>query len=164
MADMTVITSYSIHYTKLYDIEDITEIDIYGDSDKKIELSIDEDALRAYGLNPSDVMSAIKNLSYIFPIGDIDDPKSFIFVSTVNGKASKEEWESTLLHISGKYLRLGEIARVNIYHPQDATLGSFNAKPSLTLAVNKAETGNSIALSKIVREKLEAYNARNNFV
>ena len=142
-------------------VKNISEIEIYGDSDKKIELKIDEEALRAYHLNPSDVISAIRNLSYIFPIGDIDDAESFVFVSTVNGKANKKEWENTLLHVNGKYLYLRDIAQVLIHHPQDVTLGSFNAKPSLTLSVLKDEVGNSIALSKILHEKLESYNAMN---
>lgn len=139
-------------------VKDISEIDIYGDSDKKIEFKINKEALRAYELNPSDVISAIRNLSYIFPIGDIDDASSFVFVSTSNGKANKEEWENTLLHVNGKYFYLRDIAQVEIHHPQDDTLGSFNAKPSLTLAVSKAETGNSIALSEILHERIEQYN------
>lgn len=139
-------------------IKDISEIEIYGDSDKKIELQIDKEALRAYGLNPSDVIKVIQNLSYIFPIGDIDDPSSFVFVSTVNGKADKKDWENTLLHVEGKYLYLRDIAKVLIHHPQDTTLASFNGKPSLTLALSKAETGDAIALSKIIRDTIAKYN------
>ncbi len=139
-------------------VKNISEIEIYGDSDKKIELKIDEMALRAYQLNPADVINAIRNLSYIFPIGDIDDASSFVFVSTANGKADKDEWENTLLHVNGKYIYLRDIAQVEIHHPQDNTLGSFNAKASLTLAILKDEVGDSIALSKLLHKKLETYN------
>jgi multidrug efflux pump subunit AcrB len=141
-------------------VKDISEIEIYGDSDKKIELKINEEALRAYKLNPADVIGVIRNLSYIYPIGDIDDASSFIFVSTINGKSTEKEWENTLLHVSNKYLYLGDIATVKIYHPQDDTLGSFNAQASLTLAVKKDEVGNSIQLSKILHKKLEEYNKK----
>ncbi len=144
----------------LLHIKNISEIEIYGDSDKKIELKINEEALKAYELNPSDIILAVKNLSYIYPIGDIDDASSFIFVSTANGKADKKEWENTLLHVSGKYLYLKDIATIQIHHPQEDTLGSFNAKASLTLAVSKDEVGNSIELSKILHKKLEDYNMK----
>ncbi|MBN2896468.1 MAG: efflux RND transporter permease subunit [Campylobacterales bacterium] len=138
-------------------IEDISEVEINGDADKRIEVRLNKAALHAYALSPEAVIGAVSNLSYAFPIGNIDDPANFAFISTVNGKANQTEWEETRLHVSGKYVRLGDIAKVAIYHPQESSLGSFNAKPSITLELSKIETGNSIELSKIVRAKLKAY-------
>ena len=140
-------------------VRDISEIEIYGDSDKKIELKMNEEAIRAYELNPADIISVVKNLSYIYPIGDIDDPNSFIFVST-NSKIDKKAWEDTLLHVNDKYIYLRDIAKVIIHHPQEDTLGSFNAKASLTLALLKDEKGNSIELSKTVHKKIDEYNKK----
>ncbi len=144
--------------SRLLKMEHINEVDIYGDSDKKIEIKIDSEALKAYDLNPSDVIGVIKNLSYTFPIGDIDDEEQFIFVSTVNGKATQKGWEETLLQIGSRYLYLKDIAAVKIHHPRDVTLASFNGKNSLTLSLSKDTTGNSIELSKILHQKIEAYN------
>lgn len=136
----------------------ISEVVIYGDSDKKIEIKIDSEALKAYNLNPSDVISTIRNLSYTFPIGNIDDEEKFVFVSTVNGKENVQEWAQTLLHIGGHYLYLGDIATVKIYHPEDVTLSSYDGKKSLTLSISKDMTGDSFKLSKMLHEKTARYN------
>jgi HAE1 family hydrophobic/amphiphilic exporter-1 len=146
--------------SRLSKIAHISEVEIYGDSDKKVELRIDENALRAYNISASDVISAVKNLSYIFPIGDIDDKENFIFVSTVNGKGSLQEWENTLLQIGGQHLYLKDIADVHIYHPRDITLSTFNGTYSLSLKIMKDNEGNAITLSKELREYVDKLSER----
>ncbi|MBU1641843.1 efflux RND transporter permease subunit, partial [bacterium] len=145
--------------SKLSKIRHISEIDIYGDSEQKLEIKIDDYALNAYHLSPSDVLAAIRNLSYIYPIGDIDDEDNFIFVSTSNGKADIAEWENTLLDIGGKQLYLKDIASIRLYHPQDVTLSTFNGEYNIVMKISKDAEGNSIALSQqlrdYVKEKIE---------
>lgn len=136
----------------------ISEVVIFGDSDKKIEIKIDAETLKAYGLDPSDVINTIKELSYTFPIGNIDDKDEFVFVSTVNGKEDVEAWEKTLLRIGGRYLYLSDIATVRIYHPEDVTISSYNGTKSLTLSISKDMTGDSFKLSKAMHEKRAGYD------
>ncbi len=138
--------------SKISQIQDISEVVIYGDSDQKLEIKIDDDALRAYNLSASDVLGAIQNLSYIYPIGDIDDVDNFIYVSTANGKANIPEWENTLLDIGGKQLFLKDIAGIRLYHPQDVTLSTFNGEYNLVMKISKDSAGNSIELSKQLRQ------------
>ncbi len=138
--------------SKISQIKDISEVIIYGDSEQKLEIKIDDYALSAYKLSASDVLSAIQNLSYIYPIGDIDDVDNFIYVSTANGKANIQEWENSLLDIGGKQLYLKDIASVRFYHPQDVTLSTFNGEYNLVLKISKETAGNSIELSKQLRE------------
>ena len=141
--------------SKLSKIDHISEVDIYGDSDQKLEIKIDDYALNAYGLSANDVLAAIRNLSYIFPIGDIDDKENFIFVSTSNGKADIGEWENTLLNIGGKKLFLKDIASVRMYHPRDVTLSTFNGEYNIVMKISKDAEGNSIALSQQLRDYIE---------
>ncbi len=136
-------------------IEHISEVDIYGDSDQKLEIKIDDYALNAYGLSADNVLAAIRNLSYIYPIGDIDDKDNFIFVSTSNGKADIAGWENTLLDIGGKQLYLKDIAAIKLYHPQDVTLSTFNGEYNIVMNIAKDSEGNSIALSQQLRDYID---------
>ncbi|MDD2789974.1 MAG: efflux RND transporter permease subunit [Sulfurimonas sp.] len=139
--------------SKIARIKNISDVSIRGDSDQEIAIEINTDATLAYGLNPLSVTSAIAELSYIYPIGDIEQKGSFAFVSTVNGKADAKEYEDAILKIDAKFIRLGDIAKVNIYYPQTNTLATFNNKTTLSLIVSKAEEGNSMQLS----QELKAY-------
>lgn len=141
--------------SKLLKIKDISDISIRGDSNEEVSIRINSEAILAYGLKPDSVVSAISNLSYIFPIGDIEDKGEFVYVSTVNGKANADEYRKAILEIDDKYVELGDIAEVEIHYPQTITLASFNNNPTLTLLISKSEKGNSIKLSKELRESVK---------
>jgi len=103
---------------KLSKIKNISDISIRGDSDEEVMISINSASLIAYNLNPTSVTNAISNLSYIFPIGKIEERGSFAFISTVNGKEDIEDYKESILDIDGKFIRLSEIADVKKYYPQ----------------------------------------------
>lgn len=138
--------------TKLSRVKNISEIQIRGDSDEELSIRLNSNAIRTYGLNYTDVISAVSNLSYIFPIGNIEDRGNFVFVSTVNGKSSKQDYKDAILGIDGRFIKLGDIADVDIYFPQAQTLSSFNGNQTLTLVIDKAEEGDSIILSKQLQQ------------
>ena len=138
--------------SKLSKIKNVSDISIRGDSNQEVAIEINSDAVLAYGLNPSSVISAISELSYIYPIGNIEQKGSFAFVSTVNGKQDIADYEESILKIDSKYIKLGDIAEVKIHYPQTQTLYSFNNKVTLTLVISKTVEGNSIALSQELQE------------
>ena len=148
--DLTVIAQEV--KSKLAKIKNISDISIRGDADEEVSIRINSDAILAYSLRPESVISAISDLSYIFPIGNIEDRGEFVFVSTVNGKANIKEWEEATLDVEGKYIKLGDIAEVKIHYPQTITLSSFNNNPTLTLIISKGEDGNAIEISQELRD------------
>ena len=141
--------------SKISKIKNISEVTIRGDSNQEVLIRVNSQAVLAYGLNPASVASAVANLSYIFPIGNIEERGAFAFVSTVNGKTDKEDWMESILNIDSKYVRLGDIAEVEIHYPQTNTLASFNNNTTLTLVILKGNEGNAIELSKELRKFTE---------
>ena len=141
--------------SKLSKTRNISDISIRGDSDEEILIGINSEAIVAYGLDPLNVIQAISNLSYIFPIGKIEEEGSFAFISTTNGKENVKEYKESILKVDGKYIRLGDIAEVKLHHPQTKTLSTFNANQTLTLVISKGEEGNAIALSEELRAKIK---------
>ena len=140
--------------SRLSKVKDISDISIRGDSDEEVMISINSASVLALGLNPTNVANSISNLSYIFPIGKIEERGSFAYISTVNGKENVEEWRESILSVDGKFVRLGDIAEVKIHYPQTRTLSSFNNNQTLTLIISKGENGNATTLSKTLRDKV----------
>ena len=138
--------------TKISRVKNISEILIRGDSKEEVSIRIDSQAVLAYELKHASVLKAISDLSYIFPVGDIEERGSFIYISTSNGKEDVPEWEDSILNVDGKYNKLGDIAKVKIEYPQTDTLASFNNKQTLTLVISKGEVGDSIALAAQLRK------------
>ena len=141
--------------SKISKIEEIADVSIRGDADEEVSIEIDSQIAEAYGIEPGAVINAIANLSYTYPVGNIEEKGSFAFISTANGKSDVHEWEESILHLGGKYIRLGDIADVKIHYPQTATMATFNNKETLTLVIHKSEKGDSLELSKELRERVE---------
>jgi multidrug efflux pump subunit AcrB len=137
--------------SKIARLQYISEVSIYGDADQEISIRLEKEQVRAYGLDPSAVISAVSNLSYIYPIGDIKESGNYIFLSTVHGKEGQKAWESTLIKVGEHQVRLGDIAQIEISYPQDQTLSTFNGRRNMTLVISKGPEGNAIELSETLR-------------
>ncbi len=133
----------------------ISEVRIFGDADEEVSVRLDTDAIAALGLDRRAVVEAIGGLSYIYPVGNIEQKGDFVYVSTVHGKSTAAEYENTILRVGSKYVRLGDIARVRFTFPQEGTLSSFNGRPNITLKLSKGDEGNAIAMSRELRHFVE---------
>jgi len=137
--------------SKISKLDNISEVLIRGDSDEEVIIKIDSEAVLAYGLQHESVQKAIANLSYIYPVGNIEQKGKFAYVSTVNGKPDAEGYKESILNIDEKYIKLGDIAEVSIEYPQTDTLATFNNKKVISLVISKGTKGDAIVLSKELR-------------
>ena len=138
--------------SKISRIDNISEVKIFGDSDKEISIRIDTKALKAFNLPLNQVVSAISSLSYIYPIGEVKQRGDFFFISTVHGAKDEKMWREMLIKIGDKFVRLKDIAQIKFTYPQQKTLSTFNGRRNITLKISKGESGDSMALSKKLRE------------
>jgi hydrophobic/amphiphilic exporter-1 (mainly G- bacteria), HAE1 family len=135
--------------SKILTVNGVNEITIFGDSDKYFEVLLDEKKIDALELNKSDVFTIIGNLSYIFPIGKIEDPKKHYYISTNNGAKNAEDFGNTLIKVSGKTVYVKDIATIAKKYEDSSTLYSFNGENALSLEVVQSDTADAI---KIVNE------------
>ncbi|RLA58107.1 MAG: AcrB/AcrD/AcrF family protein, partial [Epsilonproteobacteria bacterium] len=61
---------------KISILKNISEVEIYGDSDKYYDIRLHNEKIRALGLDENTIIAALSGLSYIFPIGNIEDKKN----------------------------------------------------------------------------------------
>lgn len=138
--------------SRISKLNNISEVLIRGDSNEEVTIKINSDAILVYGLEHASVQKAIANLSYIFPIGNIEQKGSFAYVSTASGKADADEYKESILEIDSKYVKLGDIAEVTIEYPQTDTLATYNNNKTISLVISKGVSGDSLVLSKELRE------------
>ncbi|MGM0518068.1 MAG: efflux RND transporter permease subunit [Campylobacterota bacterium] len=137
---------------KILNISGVNDITIYGDSDEYYEILLDDNKIDALNLNKNSIFSTISTLSYIFPIGKIEDSKKHYFLSTYNGAKTAKEFANTLVKIDGKNIYLSDIATIKKTYEESSTLFSFNGKNALSLSVEQSNTADAIELVKNIRE------------
>jgi len=140
--------------------KDLSAITIQGEADEEVLISIDEKKLEAYGLPKASTYQAISQLSSIFPIGTIEQKGKHLYLSTINGEKSAKALQSTLLTITGKRVRLSDIASIEYRLSDPSTISHFNARQNISLDVKKTKEGNAIALSREVREVMKRFDEK----
>jgi multidrug efflux pump subunit AcrB len=142
--------------TKILGIKDISDVTIYGNSDMYYNIVIDERKLDALHLNKSAFLTALANLSYIFPIGKIDGAGKHYYISTYNGAKTAKEMANSIISINGKKIYLKDVAKVEKKYEDSQTLSTINTKPSLNLAISQIEGGNAINGSKDIKKLVKS--------
>jgi len=141
--------------SKLSAYKDLSGITIRGDADDEVLIKIDNEKLLAYELSKEGVYKAISALSSIFPIGTIEQKGKHLYLSTINGEKSVEALSSALITVSGKRIRLGDIAQVSFGLSESQEISHFNGVQNISINVNKTKEGNAIALSKEIKDLLK---------
>ncbi len=141
-------------------IRDLSDIQIRGDVDKELLITLDHQKILAYGLHVNSVVSALSSLSSIFPVGFVKERGNHLFLSTYNGFKEIDRIRDVILKIENKKIRLKDIARVRFALSDATEISHFNALPNISVNVNKAETGNAITLVKEIRAILQKYEKR----
>jgi multidrug efflux pump subunit AcrB len=147
--------------SSLLSISGINEINIYGDSDKYFEVLLDERKIEALSLNKSEVFEIISQLSYMFPIGKIEDPKKHFYISTQNGAKNAQDFGNTLIRVSNKTVYVKDIATIAKKYEDSSTLYSFNAKNALSLAIEQTDTADAIEIVENIKKILPTIQKNN---
>jgi multidrug efflux pump subunit AcrB len=148
--------------SKILSIEGVNDTTIYGDSDQYFEVLIDEKKIQALGLSQSEVASAISTLSYIFPVGTIEDKNKHFYISTNNGAKVASQLANTIIKVSNKKIYLRDVATIAKKYEDSSTLYSFNGQSALSLAVSQQETGNAIKITEQIAKLIDDANRVNN--
>jgi len=146
--------------SKLSKIQDLSDISIRGDVDKELLFKIDEKKLRAYNIGVAEFSNAISSLSDVFPVGVIKQRGDHLFISTYGGEKDIEKINNTILKLHGKKIYLKDVARAQFDYEDANQLSHFNGQPNLSISINKAKTGNAIALVKDIRVILKKFSSK----
>ena len=146
---------------KITSLKNISEVLIYGDSDKYYDIRLHSEKIRALGLDENAVIAALSGLSYIFPIGTIEDSKKgFFFISTHNGPKDAEKMLQSQLKVAGKTFYLKNIASVSKRFEDTTTLFSIDTKHALDLNIKQSNKGNALTLSKAIKSLVTQGNTK----
>ena len=145
---------------RLSNIHDLSSIDVRGDTDEEVLITLNQKKIEAYGLDKRAVYQAISNLSSIFPIGTLDGQGEHLFISTINGEKNAKALSQTLLSIGDKQIFLSDIAQVHYGLGEAEQISHYNGQTNISLNINKSKEGNAIALSKEIKALLPAFNKK----
>lgn len=144
---------------KISALKNISEVSIFGDSDKYYDIRLNSEKIRALGLDESSVTTALSQLSYIFPIGSIEDSKNgYYYLSTFNGPKDAQKMLQSKIKVLGKTLYVKDIASVSKRYEDSATLYSIDSKNAVDVSVKQSKKGNALELAKAIESIVKQSN------
>ena len=141
-------------------LKDLSSVSVLGKSDKELLITFNDKKIEAYGLSNLQVVSAVQQLSSIFPIGIIKDSTRHYYLSTFNGEKDLETINNTIIKIGNTKVLLKDIADVTYTLGDISDKSHFNAKPNIAISISKGEDGDSIDLVKDIKTKIKKFEAK----
>jgi multidrug efflux pump subunit AcrB len=141
--------------SKINALGDLSNINIWDDSDKQLLITFDEAKIDSYGLNKSLVINTISQMSSIFPAGIIKDKGTHYYLSSQNGQNDIKKLEDMIFNFGSIRLYLKDIARVEFKLGDSVTKSHFNGKSNISIGINKSKNGDAISLVKEIKKILE---------
>ena len=148
---------------KINSLNNISEVSIYGDSDKYYDIELHTAKIKALGLDDNSVITAISGLSYIYPIGKVEDSQNgHYFISTFNGAKDAQKMLESQIRVLGKTLYLKDVAKVSKRYEDTATIFSIDTKHAVDLSIKQSSKGNALELSKAIYKIVDNSNNQSN--
>ncbi len=144
----------------LSSIKALNSIDIRGEADNEIKIELNPAKLEAYGISKEEFYRAISTISSIFPAGTLKSSGKEIYLSTINGPKSADEFENTIIVTGGKRIKVGDVATVTYGLSTPTEISHFNGNRNISINITKTKKGNAIALSREIRKILAEYSKR----
>jgi HAE1 family hydrophobic/amphiphilic exporter-1 len=156
--DLTSLTEKVIQ-KRLENIEGVGSLKIVGGERREIQVYLDPERMKAYGLTVPEVILALKRENIEVPAGKVQSGAVEELVR-IEGKVSDPSMFQSLIvkTIRGVPVSLSEIATISDGYEEQRTLALINGKRALALELRKQSGSNTVDVAEAVKAALPALN------
>ncbi|HUP20132.1 MAG TPA: efflux RND transporter permease subunit [Gemmatimonadota bacterium] len=140
---------------RLLTIRGVASVDVSGGLEREIQVVIDQERLRSYGLTISDVINALRAGNQDVAAGLVASPEREVIGKTSGKFRSVREIRELALELAEGRIPLSEVADVRDTHPEQRLWARLDGVPAVKLSVRKQPDANTVAVSEGVGERLE---------
>jgi CzcA family heavy metal efflux pump len=147
---------------QLLTIEGVASIDISGGLVREIEVVLDQERLRSYGLTVSQVIEAVRSANQDVAAGRVASATREVVGKTAGKFRSVEDVASVLLTVpGGARVPLSEIASVRDTHQEQRLWARLDGVPAVKVSVRKQPNANTVLVAEGVDQKLVSLRESN---
>jgi len=156
-SDLRQLAQYQI-VPLLTGIPGIRRVGVLGGQTPEVQVAVDPNRLRAYGLTLADVSNALSATNSIQAVGRLEDNDLLYLAINNNAFTSVDSVRQVALHTgSDGIVRLGDIAKVTMGTVPQWMLVDDNGKPAVTFDVYQQDSADSLSLAKEVQARLDSF-------
>ncbi|HEV2147446.1 MAG TPA: efflux RND transporter permease subunit, partial [Longimicrobiaceae bacterium] len=140
---------------QLLTLEGVASVDVSGGLQREVQVVLDQERLRSYGLTVAQVTSALRAANQNVAAGRVASPTFEVVGKTAGKFRSVGDIRGTLLVLgNGARIPLSEVATVSDTSREQRLYARLNGVPAVRLSVRKQPDANTVAVADAVNEKL----------
>ena len=144
----------------LLTIEGIASVDIAGGLVREIQVILDQERLRSYGLTVSQVNDALREANQDVAAGRVSSPTREVVGKTAGKFRSVEDVRATLLSVTGGgRVPLSEVATVLDTNREQRLWARLDGDPAIKLSIRKQPNANTVSVADEVGARLAELSA-----
>ncbi|OYQ38277.1 acriflavin resistance protein [Flavobacterium cyanobacteriorum] len=133
-------------------VNGVAQVTLVGGQEREIQVSLDQEKLKGYGLSIPQVQQAILSSNLDFPTGNVQTRESTMLVRLSGKYRSVEEMRKLVVsNKDGIQVRLGEIADVQDAQKEAEKVSRVDQKSAIALQIIKQSDANAVKVSEELR-------------
>ncbi|HEX7118274.1 MAG TPA: efflux RND transporter permease subunit [Longimicrobiales bacterium] len=145
---------------QLLTIEGVASVDVSGGLVREIQVVLDQERLRSYGLTVSQIIEALRATNQDVAAGRISSPTREVVGKTAGKFRDVDEIRNLLLPLpGGGRIPLAEVASVRDTHQEQRLWARLDGVPAVKLSIRKQPDANTVAVAEAVHERLADLDA-----
>jgi hydrophobe/amphiphile efflux-1 (HAE1) family protein len=142
---------------QLLTIEGVASVDISGGLVREIQVTMDQERLRSYGLTVSQVIDAIRAANQDVAAGRVSSSTREIVGKTAGKFRSVDDVRNVLLSVPARGTRipLSEIADVQDTHREQRLWARLDGIPAVRMNVRKQPNANTVTVAEEVHNRIQ---------
>lgn len=140
-------------------VNGVGNVNVFSSQDYAMRIWLKPEKLAAYNLNPSDITAALNEQSLEASAGSLGENsgESFSYTITYSGRFKTEQQYSDIIIKAldnGQYLRLKDVADVELDSQSYASFGSTNGYPSVNMGIFQTAGSNAQEIIETIKSEL----------
>jgi len=144
----------------LMSIDGVASVEIYGGRKRSVEVLLDEDAMKAYGLTVGQVSSKISEQSgKRLYLGQTQDARKEYFVNLISEYTALPAVGDLIVKDKGPVV-LKQIAKITEGGAEQQTISRINGQEAITISLQRSWEANLISLARRTRQAISSLDAK----
>ncbi len=141
-------------------VDGVADVRIFGQKRYAIRIHLDRQAMAARGITVTNIENALRSENIELPAGRVESIERDTIVRLNREYADPRDFESMVIreNARGEFIRMGDVARVELGAERDERLFRGNGESLIGLGVVKQSKGNTLAVAEAAKAEIEKIN------
>ncbi|EHR69738.1 cation/multidrug efflux pump [Burkholderiales bacterium JOSHI_001] len=141
---------------RLQRVEGVARVEVNGLAQRELRVDLDPVRLRAYGVTPADITTALREANTDQPVGLLSDSTSDTLLRVEGRLRDPRDFATVVVaRRNGLALTLGDLGRVSEREREADSIARINGQPAINFNVFKQQDANIVATGDAVKAALD---------